>query len=98
MVLLRNHPPSGKKLIVAVNLDDQQPRTAAWSGSATGMTGPQFLDLLTGQPVAVEADGDRIFVRLDPCQVLCLSANADDLDLAQNADEAVVISDLFSVP
>jgi starch synthase (maltosyl-transferring) len=84
VVLLRNHPPSGKKLIVAVNLDDQQPRTAAWSGSATGMSGPQFFDLLTGQPVAVEAVGDGIFVRLDPCQVLCLSANADDLDLLQD--------------
>jgi predicted glycogen debranching enzyme len=85
VVLLRNHPPSGKKLIVAVNLDDQQPRTAAWSGSVTGMSAPQFLDLLTGQPVAVEADDDRIFVRMDPCQVLCLSANAEDLDLPQNA-------------
>ncbi|MEN8691395.1 MAG: amylo-alpha-1,6-glucosidase [Desulfobacterales bacterium] len=85
VVLLRNHPASGKKLIVAVNLDDQQPRTAAWSGSATGMTGPQFLDLLTGQPVTVEADDDRIFVRLDQCQVLCLSTNEDDLDLDQNA-------------
>jgi starch synthase (maltosyl-transferring) len=85
VVLLRNHPPSGKKLIVAVNLDDQQPSTAAWSGSATDMSGPQFLDLLTGQPVAVEADDDRIFVRMDPCQVLCLSANAEDLDLPQNA-------------
>ena len=85
VVLLRNHPPSGKKLIVAINLDGQQPSTAAWSGPATGMSGPQFLDLLTGQPVAVEAGDDRIFVRLDPCQVLCLSANSEDLDLAQNA-------------
>lgn len=85
LVLLRSHPASGKKLIVAVNLDDQQPRTAVWSGSATGMTGPQFFDLLTDQPVAVEADDDRISFRLDPCQVLCLSPNADDLDLVQNA-------------
>ncbi|MFZ0134174.1 MAG: amylo-alpha-1,6-glucosidase [Desulfobacterales bacterium] len=85
VVLLRDHPASGKKLIVAVNLDDRQPTTAAWSIAATGLAGTDFIDLLTGRPVAAAVEGDRVFLRLDPCQVLCLAPDDHDVDPVQHA-------------
>ncbi|MFZ1200595.1 MAG: amylo-alpha-1,6-glucosidase [Desulfobacterales bacterium] len=85
LVLLRDHRASGKKLIVAVNLDDRQPTRATWSISATGLAGPDFIDLLTGRPVTAGADGDRLALHLDPCQVLCLTPDATDLELIPEA-------------
>ncbi len=85
LVLLRDHPASGKKLIVAVNLDDRQSTTAAWNDPATGGVTQQFVDLLTGLPVAPDAAEGRMAIRLEPCQVLCLSPNQEDLDLIENA-------------
>ncbi len=85
LVLLRDHRASGKKLIVAVNLDDRHPTWATWSVSATGPAGPDFIDLLTGRPVSAATDGDRLVLDLGPCQVLCLTPDATDLDLMRDA-------------
>lgn len=93
IVLLRRHPPTGKRLIVAVNLDPERDTTACWSGSATGLPPGTYCDLLTGRAVAVSGTDDDCACPLRPGEVLCLSPDASDLNLASGRGES-----LASVP
>ena len=93
IVILRRHPLSGKRLIIPVNLDHEQPTTAAWSPEAAGLKPGRFLDLLTGNSLEVVEHGGFCTCRLEPGQVLCLSAEPQDLDLV-----AAPAPDPFAVP
>jgi predicted glycogen debranching enzyme len=81
LVILRRHPPSGKRLIIPVNLDPDQPTTAAWTLAATGLPHTTFCDLLTGRPVTVDGHEGVFSCALHPGQVLCLSPDPADIDL-----------------
>jgi predicted glycogen debranching enzyme len=81
--LLRHHLPTDKKLLVVVNLDDDNQTTARWDSEAAGMNGSQFVDLISETQPAVSAT-DRVHsVVLDPGQVLCLSRDKNDLGFRQ---------------
>ncbi|MFZ5563300.1 MAG: amylo-alpha-1,6-glucosidase [Thermodesulfobacteriota bacterium] len=84
-VLLRRHIPSEKQLVVAVNLDDRQAMPCAWN-IPPGMTGTDYIDLLTGTPFAVRADGPLHACELTPGQVVCLSTDKNDLELFHQPD------------
>jgi starch synthase (maltosyl-transferring) len=84
IVLLRHHIPSGKKLLVVVNLDDKNQTCAAWNPEHMGMGGQVFTDLLTEDEVVVTSSGRQQTYLLDPGQVLCLTSDQNDINLVQN--------------
>ncbi|GBC60302.1 glycogen debranching protein [Desulfonema ishimotonii] len=81
VALLRHHRPSGKKLLILVNLDDTRQTVVHWQ--TPDMKGPLFTDLLTGERVAAEEKGDRRACQLSPGQVLCLTDDSSDLKLTE---------------
>jgi len=93
LVILRHHRPSGRRLIIPVNLDPEQATTAAWSPEAAGFRQNQLTDLLTGKSVQVIDRNGLCTCPLEPGQVLCLSPDPRDPDLL-----AGMPSDPFAVP
>ena len=93
IVIWRHHPPSGKRLIIPVNLDSEQPTTSAWNPEAAGLRQDRLTDLLTGKTVEVVERNGLCTCPLEPGQVLCLSPDPHDLDLL-----AALPSDPFAVP
>jgi len=93
IVILRHHAPSGKRLIIPINLDPEQPAKAAWDPRAAGLRQKLYTDLLTGKPVEVSSRGGLLTCPLEPGQVLCLSPQPVDLDLA-----AASPPEAFAVP
>jgi len=81
VVLHRRHIPSGKTLLVAVNLDDQNSTTAAWNPAAAGVSGSSFFDLLGQDEVRVAESGERHTCLLEPGQVMCLTQEESDRDM-----------------
>lgn len=86
LVLLRHHLPSGKKLLVVANLDDEKETRAIWDSQEAGMKGASFMDLISGETVTVAESDGKYFCSLSPGQVLCLSDDPEDMDLVLNAD------------
>jgi predicted glycogen debranching enzyme len=94
LVLLRHHLSSGKKLLVVANLDDSNPTSAAWNYRHMGITDPMYIDLITEDNVAVTASAEQHTLGLEPGQVLCLTADSEDLNyLKPNADAAFLLPD-----
>ena len=85
LVLLRFHRASGKNLVILVNLDDQKVVSATWNAEATGMTDPQFLNLLTGQRITASISDNRFILTLGPGEVVCLSQDESDLERVNRA-------------
>jgi len=83
MVLLRHHLPTDKKLMVIVNLDDQNPTRAHWDPSGMPLDGTLFVDLLSGRDIKISEHDGINSLHLDPAQVFCLSADRRDLEYAQ---------------
>lgn len=81
VALLRHHPPTGKKIVVIANLDEEKETLAAWNGSAFPSPQRPLTDLLTGDlfPV-IERDGNPA-CRLPPAKVVCLTADPGDLSI-----------------
>jgi len=84
IVLLRHHPGSGKKLLIIVNLDPDHQTAAAWEAASTELKGPLFCDLLSGAEFKVSASDSLYHLVLKPGQVLCLSAEPEELQQIQN--------------
>ncbi len=78
LVVLRRHIPSGKSVLVVVNLDVENQTTAAWDPAAAGTADPHLIDLLSNTDVRVEPVNGRLTCRLEPGQVLCLSQDEAD--------------------
>jgi len=85
-VMRRDHPPSGKSLLVAVNLDADHPQRVVWKADAWAMGSAPLTDLLTGDRVQPEFEGDRLGIPLAPGRVLCLSPDAGDADAPPGPD------------
>ena len=82
LVLLRVHRPTGRAVLLAVNLDDGQPAAAAWpAGSWSPQS--QAVDLLTGRPVDLRSENGRFLLDLKPGQVRLLSADPSDLSVLE---------------
>jgi starch synthase (maltosyl-transferring) len=79
VALLRHHMLTGKKLLVIANLNENIEALAAWDQSSFPSTRQPLTDLLTGTPFPViEIDGNPA-CRLQPAQVVCLTADPGDL-------------------
>lgn len=78
LALARVCRPSGKTLIVVVNLDDLHPVRAAWERQAGGHPEPD-IDLLSGKEMPVDFMASVSSCPLSPGQVLCLTADKKDL-------------------
>jgi predicted glycogen debranching enzyme len=83
IALSRHHLPSGKRLLVVANLDDENPTNGAWYPNQAGMAGPLFVDLLTAKEVTVNLSNDQHTLLLQPGQVLCLTTDPSDIDLVR---------------
>ena len=79
IALARHHRPSGRRLVVLVNLDMEQSLRLAWKSDRDG--NPPTVDLLTGDRVAVSAAEAGWACDLSAGQVRCLSWDASDLQL-----------------
>ena len=79
VVLQREHVPSGKNLLVLVNLDDRHRSRASWRPNRSGLAGPIFVDLISEDRITVSESADRQAFDLAPGQVLCLSDDSEDL-------------------
>ena len=83
--LLRRHPESGKTLLVLVNLDEAHPASVWWNLPGADSTPSELIDLLSGAMLTpVVLDGQHTCT-LDPCQVLCLTHDKDDMALIEGA-------------
>ncbi len=80
LAMLRHHPPTGKRLLVLVNLDTHHPITARWDRAGFPLEDTSAIDLLSGRSVAVDPEDDLGACFLGPAEVLCLSPDPDDLD------------------
>ncbi len=87
VVLLRRHIPTDKKLLVVVNLDDENQTLASWNAASAGMNGPDFIDLLSDTAVNATLSDSQYRYQLDPGQVLCLCEDKNDLLSAQTSSE-----------
>ncbi|MBN1932337.1 MAG: glycogen debranching enzyme N-terminal domain-containing protein [Desulfobacterales bacterium] len=79
--LLRHHLPTGKKLLIIVNLDDVKQNLGCWDTRQVGMSGTVYIDLLTKEKISVNPSGSNHTYLLDPGQVLCLTDDYSDIDL-----------------
>jgi starch synthase (maltosyl-transferring) len=92
-ILLRHHQPSGKKLMIVVNLNDSGPGKASWQGDENFGPPGSWLDLLTGEKVTPQMEGRTTALDLLPGQVLCITDDPDDWSMVQKDTK-----ELFQVP
>jgi predicted glycogen debranching enzyme len=85
IVLKRQHPGSEKWLLIIVNLDSENRTAAAWEPLSIGPNPSTFYDLLSGEEIAVASSNGLDTLQLEPGQVLCLSASAEDLQQVKNS-------------
>ena len=82
-ILLRHHQPSGKKLMIVVNLNDSEPRRTAWQANENFGPPDSWMDLMTGEKVTPQMEGLTIGMDLLPGQVLCITDDPDDWSMIQ---------------
>ena len=94
LVFLRKHLPSEKKLLIVVNLDDSRPQRVVWP--KLNDLGPidAWLDLLSGQRVAVSMQAETMQIDLLPGQVLCISDTPDEyVEFTTQLDKSFKVPD-----
>ena len=80
VVFFRHHQPTGKKLLIVVNLDDERSARAWWR--CPPETADQgYVDLLSGREITVVTANGEAGCDLGPGDVFCLSADSHDLEL-----------------
>jgi predicted glycogen debranching enzyme len=89
IALLRHYLPYDKKLLILINIDIENHTLASWDSQETGMKVPVFVDLITEEEITTNAFEGQPSYLLDPGQVLCLSADRDDLTLLSRSEERV---------
>ena len=92
IVLLRHHRPTGKKLLIVVNLDPERPVASSWN-QLPDMPVDGYVDLLTGEEVAVDTADGVSRCRLAPAGVYCLSPDRRDLDLLNVSGQGLLLPD-----
>ena len=84
LVVLRSHQPTGKTLLVLVNLDDDQPVDCTWTHQGPVPFLPLW-DLLSEKTMAVTAADNRLTCYLAPGQVLCMTSDKNEVDRLRKA-------------
>ncbi len=80
IVLLRHHGPSGKKLLILVNLNPDHPTTVWWDPRDAGMHTTDYVDLLQGDFIKADIHGSLYACNLSPGRVICLSPDFVDIE------------------
>ena len=93
LVLLRKHLPTGKRLLIVVNLDDSAPALASWNPIKAGMEQQALYDLISGAEINITISDDYHTYSLEAGQVLCLSPDTQDLELMRDLPPQT-----FSIP
>lgn len=86
VVLSRTRRYPDASLLIAVNLDDQNPATANWRESEFPATVKSLQDLLSGRRPSIESVGGMVSMKLEPGEVLCLTPSPDDTVLCLRQD------------
>ena len=92
-IFLRHHQPSGKKLMIVINLDDSRPRRAAWRENEHFGPPDSWIDLLTGEKITPQMEGRTTVLDLRPGQALCITDDPDDWSQVREDS-----GELFQVP
>ncbi len=87
VALLRHHPASQKKLLILVNLDENNPSEIFWDSGLLAFGSGTPVDLLTRAPVTCYESSGRVACRLEAAQVICLSGDPKDLNLVAHTPE-----------
>ena len=82
--LMRRHIPTDKRLLVVVNLDDENQTTACWDSAAAEMNGSKYIDLLSEATVKVSESEGLHRCLLEPGQVLCLTRHEKDVNYVKD--------------
>lgn len=78
LVFLRHHPPSGKRLLILVNLDCENQTKIHWHPDDAGIRSTLYTDLLSEQTIHVDAVNERSYAAiLQPGAVYCLCAKEE---------------------
>jgi len=94
VAIVRHHIPTGKRLLVLVNLNDQEQTTVEWDCRQVRMDGPEFRDLLSGESVQVDLTAGRGKILLEAGQVLCLSDDPEEMEwIRQEVPKAFALPD-----
>ncbi len=93
VALLRQHIPTGKKLIVLVNLDMDNPTLASWDADRDISEKITYWDLLTKTKVNITLHEGLHKYHLNPGQVLCLTSDRKDIERTSASS-----SPSFSIP
>ncbi len=88
VTLFRHHLPTGKKLIIAANLDDENQTLGSWTPRSSGNENLTFVDLLTDKEIIVNESQGLHTLLLEPGQVLCLSPDKEDIQLIKHDDKS----------
>ena len=91
VVVLRHHLPSGKKLMICVNLDEDSAGYISISRKDIEIDDGVCIDLLTGRKVDLTFRNGRFGIRLEPYDVLCLTPDESDLDLIESAKHSHLV-------
>lgn len=83
--MLRHHLPSGKNLLILINLDDKHVTMARWLPAQHRATGALY-DLLSDRRIRLGRAGDNWEIELAPGEALCLSADRDDLQRLESSE------------
>ncbi|MCP4681216.1 MAG: glycogen debranching protein [Desulfobacterales bacterium] len=86
ITLFRHHLPTGKKLIIVANLDDENQALGSWTPQNTGHEKMIFVDLLTDKELVVNESQGLHTLILEPGEVLCLSPDKEDIHLVTTED------------
>ena len=70
---------SGERLLVAANLDEHQAARASWAEAEFSPREDRAVDLITGRAVDVTGTADRRSCELAAADMVCLSADVEDL-------------------
>ncbi len=78
----------GVVVLLLINLDCQSRTVAQWTAVGCKSGGGEWVDLLSGEHVMLECDAMITRCSLEPGECRCLSPNATDLDMIENAEHA----------
>ncbi|MCF8067048.1 MAG: glycogen debranching enzyme N-terminal domain-containing protein [Desulfobacterales bacterium] len=81
IAMLRHHHPSGKKVLIAVNLDDNAINRVSWETCQMPSGHGIFTDLVTGRAVQINQINTQSFLDLEAGQVFCLTTDEEELSM-----------------
>lgn len=91
LALVRHHRPSGKRLLVLANLDDEKETLVTWDSQKTGISKLSLTDLISGETVTVKKSHEQFSYVLDPGEVICLSDDPLDMNTILEADSQILL-------